>query len=75
MTANRDWPIGPGMKSSSASPIAWSLLHCANRYGTGRVFHCVLGHDVQALSNPSVQELYRRGTAWAAGFTPVAKAR
>jgi type 1 glutamine amidotransferase len=49
-------------------PIAF-----VNRYGTGRVFHCVLGHDVQALSNPSVQELYRRGTAWAAGFTPVAR--
>ena len=38
-----------------------------NRYGQGRVFHCVLGHDARALSGESVQELYRRGTAWAAG--------
>jgi type 1 glutamine amidotransferase len=37
-----------------------------------RVFHCVLGHDVAALSVPSVAELYRRGTAWAAGLPPVA---
>jgi uncharacterized protein len=50
-------------------PIAF-----VNRYGAGRVFHCVLGHDLEALSNPAVQELYRRGTAWAAGFTPVPKA-
>lgn len=44
-----------------------------NRYGQGRVFHCVLGHDVPALSVPAVQELYRRGTAWAAGLEPVAE--
>jgi uncharacterized protein len=42
-------------------PMAFVL-----RYGKGRVFHCVLGHDVQALSNPAAQELYRRGTAWTA---------
>jgi uncharacterized protein len=38
-----------------------------NRYGKGRVFHCVLGHDAKALSGDGVQDLYRRGTAWAAG--------
>ena len=43
-----------------------------NRYGLGRVFHCVLGHDVKALSVEGVQSLYRRGTAWAAGLPPVA---
>jgi len=42
-----------------------------NRYGKGRVFLCVLGHDVKALSVEAVQELYRRGTAWAAGLPPV----
>jgi hypothetical protein len=36
-------------------------------YGKGHVFHCVLGHDGKALVNPPVGELYRRGTAWAAG--------
>lgn len=38
--------------------------------GKGRVFHCVLGHDVKALEPPSVRTLYRRGTAWAAGLEP-----
>ena len=41
--------------------------------GKGRTFHCTLGHDVRALSVPAVQELYRRGCAWAAGLAPVAK--
>ena len=39
--------------------------------GKGRVFQCVLGHDVKALSMPGVGELFRRGTAWAAGRPPV----
>jgi uncharacterized protein len=43
------------------------------RYGQGRTFHSVLGHDAKALSFPGVQELYRRGCAWAAGLTPVAR--
>jgi type 1 glutamine amidotransferase len=34
--------------------------------GKGRVFHCVLGHDVQALEGDGVGELFRRGAAWAA---------
>ena len=40
-------------------------------YGKGRVFHCVLGHDVKALKPPNVRELYRRGCAWSAGLDPV----
>lgn len=40
------------------------VLNC----GKGRVVHNVLGHDVQAIVNPPVAELYRRGTAWAAGL-------
>jgi len=43
-------------------PIAFVLT-----YGKGRVFHCVLGHDVRAFETPDVLELFRRGTAWAAG--------
>ena len=39
-----------------------------SHYGKGRTFHCVLGHDAKALSVPAVQELYRRGCAWAAGL-------
>lgn len=36
-------------------------------YGEGRVFHCLLGHDVKAIENPPVAELLRRGCAWATG--------
>jgi type 1 glutamine amidotransferase len=37
-----------------------------NNYGKGRVFECVLGHDVKALSDKPVQEWMRRGVEWAA---------
>ena len=43
-------------------PMAFTL-----RYGKGRVFHSPLGHDVKAITNPGVAELFRRGCAWAAG--------
>lgn len=36
-----------------------------------RVFHCVLGHNGAAYAPPEVGELFRRGTAWACGLTPV----
>jgi type 1 glutamine amidotransferase len=42
-------------------------------YGKGRVFHCVLGHDVKALSFDGVKQLYQRGTAWAAGLSVEAR--
>jgi type 1 glutamine amidotransferase/HEAT repeat protein len=51
-------------------PMAF-VLNC----GKGRVFHCVLGHDKQAVVNPPVAELYRRGTQWAAGLEPGAEKR
>jgi len=44
-------------------PMAFVLT-----FGKGRVFHCVLGHDVKALAPEPVRALYRRGTAWAAGL-------
>jgi len=40
-------------------------------YGKGRVFHCPLGHNVAALTNEPVAELFRRGTAWVAGMEAV----
>ena len=47
-------------------PMAFVL-----NYGQGRVFHCVLGHDVLAYTNsPGVGDLMRRGCAWAAGLAP-----
>ena len=49
-------------------PMAFVL-----NYGKGRVFHCVLGHDVKALSNAGAGRLFRRGTAWTARLKPVAR--
>jgi type 1 glutamine amidotransferase len=40
-------------------------------YGQGRTFLCTLGHDVTSFSAEKVQELYRRGCAWAGGLPPV----
>jgi len=39
-------------------------------YGKGRVFHSVLGHDVQAFDSPYVGRLYRNACAWGAGLEP-----
>ena len=47
-------------------PIAFVL-----EYGDGGVFHSPLGHDVAAFRNAGAAELFRRGTAWAAGLPPV----
>ena len=46
-------------------PMAFVLT-----YGKGRVFHCVLGHDLRAFQAAGMRELFRRGTAWAAGLPP-----
>ncbi len=48
-------------------PMAFVL-----NYGKGRIFHSVLGHDVQALANPHVGRLFRNACAWTAGLSPVA---
>jgi uncharacterized protein len=48
-------------------PMAFVL-----EYEKGRVFHCVLGHDLKAITVPGAMELFRRGTAWAAGLAPQA---
>ncbi len=48
-------------------PIAF-VLQC----GQGRVFHCVLGHDVEAFSAVGPAELIRRGCAWIARLEPTA---
>lgn len=34
----------------------------------GRVLHCTLGHDTNALVSPGARALYRRAAAWAAGL-------
>ncbi len=42
-------------------PVIW-----VNRYGEGRIFTCVLGHDVAAIKDPNVSAWLRRGARWAA---------
>ncbi|MDR3620588.1 MAG: ThuA domain-containing protein, partial [Paludisphaera borealis] len=37
-----------------------------NTYGKGRVYSNVLGHDVEALSDPNLHPWLRRGVIWAA---------
>ncbi|MFC1634607.1 ThuA domain-containing protein [Planctomycetota bacterium] len=49
-------------------PMAFVL-----NYGKGRVYHNVLGHDVQALANPDVGRLFRNACAWSAGLEPLGK--
>ena len=50
-------PQGTGMDEA----VVW-----VNQYGKGRVFECVLGHDVKALNDKPVQAWMRRGVEWAA---------
>jgi type 1 glutamine amidotransferase len=68
-----DKPIQVIAKATSKVDQKDYPMAFVHQYGKGRVFHCVLGHDVQALSVPAVQDLYRRGVAWTAGLTPVAE--
>jgi len=42
-------------------PIVWTVTH-----GKGRVFHNVLGHDVEAMQGKGFATLMQRGAEWAA---------
>jgi len=68
-----DYPIEVLAQAKSKVDAKYYPMAFISHYGKGRTFHCVLGHDVKALSAPAVQELYRRGCAWAAGLAPVAQ--
>jgi type 1 glutamine amidotransferase len=69
---NGDHPIEAVAQAKSKIDGKYYPMAFVSHYGKGRTFHCVLGHDAKALSVPAVQELYRRGCAWAAGLDPVA---
>jgi type 1 glutamine amidotransferase len=68
-----DHPIELVAQAKSKLDGKYYPMAFTSKYGQGRTFHCTLGHDVKALTTPGVQELYRRGCAWAAGLEPVAK--
>jgi len=67
-----DQPIEVVAQAKSKVDGQYYPMAFVSRYGKGRTFHCVLGHDAKALSFPGVPELYRRGCAWAAGLAPLA---
>lgn len=62
-----DHPIEVVAHAKSKIDGRYYPMAFTSRYGQGRTFHSILGHDAKALSVPGVQELYRRGCAWAAG--------
>ena len=66
-----DHPIEVLAQAKSKGDGKYHPMAFVSHYGKGRTFHCTLGHDIRALSVPGVQELYRRGCAWAAGLPPV----
>ena len=68
-----DHPIEIVAQAKSKVDGKYYPMAFVSRYGKGRTFHSVLGHDAKALRVPGVQELYRRGCAWAAGLAPVAQ--
>jgi type 1 glutamine amidotransferase len=57
----RERPAKTAEKNSN-NDILWTI-----EAGKGRVFHCGLGHDVKAWSNPAFQKLILQGIHWAAG--------
>jgi uncharacterized protein len=67
-----DHPIEVLAQAKSKVDGKYYPMAFTSHYGKGRTFHCPLGHDAKALSVPGVQELFRRGCAWAAGLPPVA---
>ena len=66
-----DYPIEILAQAKSKMDGNFYPMAFVSRYGNGRTFHCTLGNDVAALSFPGVQELYRRGCAWAAGLPAI----
>jgi type 1 glutamine amidotransferase len=36
--------------------------------GKGRVFHCPLGHNTNALKSKGTRQLYQQATAWTTGL-------
>jgi len=63
-----DHPIEVLAQAKSKVDGKYYPMAFVSNYGKGRTFHCPLGHDANALSVPAVQELFRRGCAWAAGL-------
>ena len=46
-----------------ACPVAWT-----KGWGQGRVFYLALGHAPRGCENPFFEQMFTRGTRWAAGL-------
>jgi type 1 glutamine amidotransferase len=59
-------PLAVAVSKSTGheEPMAW-----AHAYGEGRVFQTVLGHSAESIRRAAT--LMRRGSAWAAGLSPL----
>lgn len=53
------------VEAYSSITSEWEPSAFTGRFGEGRCFTTLLGHDAKAMRNPAFQELLRRGTAWA----------
>ncbi|MFW6103913.1 MAG: ThuA domain-containing protein, partial [Bacteroidota bacterium] len=60
-----DEPVGEPLlvakseDTGKKEPQAW-----AYRYGTGKIFQILLGHDAESLSVPEVQQILRNAAQW-----------
>ena len=63
--ATSDEKVGKDANDVKPQTIFWT-----HRYGKGRVFGCVLGHNTWTFDDPYFRILLLRGMAWAAGESP-----
>ncbi|MCJ7730346.1 MAG: ThuA domain-containing protein [Sedimentisphaerales bacterium] len=63
--ATSDEKVGKDANDVKPQTIFWT-----HRYGKGRVFGCVLGHNMWTFDDPYFRILLLRGMAWAAGESP-----
>jgi type 1 glutamine amidotransferase len=63
--ATSDEKVGKDANDVKPQTIFWT-----HTYGKGRVFGCVLGHNMWTFDDPYFRILLLRGMAWAAGESP-----
>jgi hypothetical protein len=76
---NHDWKTTTPKLSNGATVLAssysapdkegtgeWESAALAGRFGDGRSFTLLLGHDAESMDNPGFRRLLRRGVEWAA---------
>ncbi len=56
--------------AKDANDVKPQTIFWTHRYGKGRVFGCVLGHNMWTFDDPYFRILLLRGIAWAAGESP-----